>query len=41
MPGMSARQRLCRAFFLLCHAFCPHGKALFSGSDGNEKKPYP
>jgi hypothetical protein len=35
LPCVDARQSLCLAFFPLCRAFCPHGKALFSGSVGN------
>jgi hypothetical protein len=33
LPCVGAWQRLCRAVFPLCRAFCPHGKALFSGSE--------
>jgi hypothetical protein len=33
LPCMDARQCLCRAFWCFCRAICPHGKALFSGSE--------
>jgi hypothetical protein len=33
LPCVDARQRLRRAFWILCRAFCPHGKDYYSGSD--------
>jgi hypothetical protein len=30
LPCVDARQRLCRAFWVLCRAFCPHGKDYYS-----------
>jgi hypothetical protein len=38
LPCVDARQRRCRAFWCLCRAICPHGKALFSGSEYSRKR---